>query len=96
MRWIRKAAEQGDVRAQMELAEWVDEAEKMRWYRLASEQGDARASERLGELCEWGEDSDPREAVRWYRIAVEQGGETYTHLMMEKMEKKKKMNWKCV
>jgi hypothetical protein len=54
--WYRKAAEQGDVLAQLNLGVMYDEGkgvvedyvEAIRWFRKAAEQGDARAQYNLG------------------------------------------------
>ena len=80
---IRRLAEKGDARAQLELGlmyangEGVlkDDAEAVRWYRLAAEQGHAGAQNNLGLMYANGEGvaQDLAEAVKWYRLAAEQG-----------------------
>ncbi len=83
-RWFRRAAEQGDVSAQMELASLystgapgvpTDAAEVARWYRRAAEQGDAVAQNNLGVLYRDGKGvpQDGAEALRWLLQAFEQG-----------------------
>jgi len=82
-RWYRKAAEQGDARAQKDLGHMYfdgrgvpqDYAEAARWYRKAAEQGDARAQYSLGAMYNMGQGvlRDYAEAARWYRKAAEQG-----------------------
>ena len=83
LRWYRKAAEQGDARAQYNLGNMYrngrgvkqDNHEAMRWYRKAAEQGEALAQSNLGVMYAEGRGvkRDDREAVRWYRKAAEQG-----------------------
>ena len=58
MKWWRKAAEQGDVRAQNNLGVRYENGqgvgkdinEAVKWYRKAAEQGDAKAKENLRKL----------------------------------------------
>ena len=83
MRWLRKAAEQGDAKAQFLLGDMYvsgkgvtkDEVEAVRWLRKAAEQGDAEAQANLGLMYDIGEGvaQDNAEAARWYRKAAEQG-----------------------
>ena len=80
---LRKAAEKGDVSAQLilgrayKLGEGVpkDLSESIKWYRKAAEQGLATAQFNLG-LAYFngtGVPKDETEAVKWYRKAAEQG-----------------------
>ena len=58
VQWLRKAAEQGDARAQYFLGRMYDDgrgvsqdnAEAAKWYRKAVDQGDVDAQVYLGEL----------------------------------------------
>ena len=80
---IKKAAEQGDVEAQLKLGFMYDQgigvpeddAEAVRWYQMAAEQGHARAQSNLGFMYDRGigVPEDDAEAVRWYQMAAEQG-----------------------
>jgi TPR repeat protein len=83
VKWYRKAAEQGNARAQANLGLCYhqgigvakDPDEAVKWIRKAAEQGDARAEGGLG-VCYAegvGVTKDPAEAVKWYRKAAEQG-----------------------
>ncbi len=84
--WYRRAAEQGDARAQYNLgvmyAEGLgvpqDAAAAVAWYRRAAEQGDATAQNNLGAMYAegLGVPQDAVEAVAWYRRAAEQGDAT--------------------
>jgi TPR repeat protein len=83
VRWLRKAAEQGDAAGQAGLgAMWAlgvngvkDNAEALRWSRLAAEQGDAIAQSNLAHIyfegC--GVAKDDEEAFRWLRKSAERG-----------------------
>jgi TPR repeat protein len=83
VKWYRKAAEQGDAGAQLNLGVCYengtgvakDEAEAIKWYRLAAEQGCAGAQYNLGLYYGNGQGvvKDEAEAVKWYRKAAEQG-----------------------
>jgi hypothetical protein len=76
VRWSRKAAEQGDARAQQALGfsyRWgrgvpQSYADAARWYRKAAEQGDTVAQWYLGGAYHRGQGvpRDYVEAVRWY------------------------------
>ena len=78
-----KAAEQGDVQAQYDLAVMYakgqgmkkDDAEAVKWYRKAAEQGHADAQYHLGNAYAHGRGvaKDESEAVKWFRKAAEQG-----------------------
>jgi TPR repeat protein len=79
----RKAADQGDVQAQLYLGfsyfvgQGVkqDYAEALKWYRRAAEQGYPAAQFNLGVMYYKGQDvkQDYAEAVKWYRKAADQG-----------------------
>ena len=81
--WFRKAAEQGDVDAQLWLGVMYangkgvpeDDQEAASWYYRAAEQGHAEAQYSLGLRYSYGRGvpEDGREAVFWYRKAAEQG-----------------------
>ena len=77
--WLHKAADQGDIAAQVELGvvfdKMQDYAQALIWYRKAAEQGNARAEYNLG-LCYQNGESAPKDmtqAVVWYRKAANQG-----------------------
>lgn len=84
--WLSKAAEQGDISAQLFLSECYyngtgvqeDHFEAVRWTRKAAEQGDSVACWTLG-VCYYRDDGVPAsgdnksEAVRWFRMAAERG-----------------------
>ena len=80
---VKKAAEQGQVDAQLNLGVRYargdgvtqDYAEAERWFRQAAEQGHAGAQNNLGVMYDKGEGvpEDDAEAVSWYRQAAEQG-----------------------
>jgi len=83
LKWLRKAVEQGDAKAQNNLG-WMyekgkgvtqDYAEALKWYRKAAEQGHAVAQSNLALMYDNGEGvtQDYAEAVKWYRKAAEQG-----------------------
>ena len=80
----RKAADQGDVNAQYDLAECYyygsggvkkNVSEAMKWYRKAAEQGHVEAEYSLGYCCYDGQNGamDYAQAVKWFRKAAEQG-----------------------
>lgn len=80
---IRPVAEQGDVRAQFNLATMYyngqgarqDHPEAAKWFRMAAEKGDMQAQRYLGFMYANGQGvaRDDREAVKWYGRAAEQG-----------------------
>ncbi len=90
VRWYRKAAEQGNARAQLNLRQIAafgfmyerepdkpaDGKDPVKRCREAAEQGNASAQFNLGQMYEWGNGTpaDLAEAVKWYRKAAEQGG----------------------
>ena len=79
----RKAAEQGNARAQCNLGfcykngQGVERSyeEAVKWFRKSAEQGDADAQCCLGVCYRFGQgvERNYEEAVKWYRKAVEQG-----------------------
>jgi TPR repeat protein len=81
--WYRKAAEQGDARAQDDLADMYyngrgvtqDYTEAAAWCRKAAEQGNAVGQSNLGFMYRrgLGVTQDYTEAAAWYRKAAEQG-----------------------
>src|SRR3546814_7749698 len=82
-RSTRRAAEQGEARAQSNLGLFYmkgegvsrDPAEAARWWRAAADQGLSQAQFNLGVLYEQGEGVavDYAEAARWYGLAAAQG-----------------------
>ncbi len=89
---LRKAAEQGDPKAQLNLGlmyglgEGVpeDEREEVKWYRKAANQGLASAQRLMGTAYRqgWGVPQDIQEAIRWFRKAAEQGnGAAFANLV---------------
>jgi len=75
---FRRAAEQGDVRAMIEVAEEEldnDNSDSERWFRKAADLGDATAMLNLGAMYQLGNHvkEDLEKAVYWYRIAAEKG-----------------------
>lgn len=78
-----KAAEMGDVAAQLKLGEmyhigdWVlrDRTEAAKWYRKAADEGNAEAQAKMGSMYYVGDGvpEDKVEAARWFRRAAEQG-----------------------
>ncbi len=83
VKWFRRAAEQGDAKAQSNLGfiygEGLgvsqDDAQALKWFRKAAEQGDARAQYNLGLMYDKGRSvpQDDAEAMKWWRKAAEQG-----------------------
>ncbi len=83
VKWIRRAADQGDAEAQFELGGMYsigagvpqDYAETARWYGRAAEQGYVDAQFLLWMVHHEGRGvpRDPVEAARWLRMAAEQG-----------------------
>jgi hypothetical protein len=75
---FRQAAEMGDVRAMLEVAEaaWdADTGESERWFRKAAELGDSTAMLNLGAMYQLGNHvkEDYARAAFWYRQASEKG-----------------------
>jgi TPR repeat protein len=79
LKWLRKAAEQGKVDAQLVLGRYYrfgegvpkDYAEATRWYRNAADQGDAGAQWALAEIHN--AKGEYEESMRWYRSLSERG-----------------------
>jgi hypothetical protein len=79
----RVSAEQGDAKAQVDLATMYyhgqgvrqDYAEAALWYRKAADQGNAIAQNAIGSMYYYanGVPQDYAEAARWYRKAADQG-----------------------
>ena len=82
-RWYRKAADQGNADAQVNLGVMYSKghdvtqnhAEALKWYRKAAEQGSAMAQYNMGVVYNsgLGVGKDYTQAVHWYRKAAEQG-----------------------
>ncbi len=83
MKWFRRAAAQGDARAQFHLGLMYDvglgvpenSTEAVKWFHRAAEQGDARAQSHLGVMYAGGlgVPEDYAEAVKWFHRAAAQG-----------------------
>ncbi|MCL2389948.1 MAG: SEL1-like repeat protein [Endomicrobia bacterium] len=88
MNWYTKAAEQGHIAAQNQLAymyshpisRFVNEINKgnieaAKWYRKAAEQGSKEAQYELGRIYYYGTgvEQDYIEAAKWYKKAAQQG-----------------------
>ena len=84
LKWYMKAAEQGNVKAQIQLGNHYNNSsddkeetkkEAFKWYMKAAEQGDRFAQYSIGEYYErgFGVLIDEQEAVKWYTKAAEQG-----------------------
>ena len=84
VKWLRKAAKQGNPLAQFDLGEMYyykgrgvpkDKVKAAKWYHKAAEQGWDLAQYRLGEMYYRGEGvpKNYAEAVKWWREAAEQG-----------------------
>ncbi len=83
IRWLRRAADKGHVRAQNNLGMIYDKGdgvpldlkEAAAWYRKAAEQGHAQSQFDLGLMYTNGEGvpKDRKEAVKWLRKAARQG-----------------------
>ena len=83
VKWLSKAAEQGDVLAQYNLG-WMyangqgvvqDYKQAVKWYSQAAEQGYASAQTNLGVMYAEGQGvaQNYKTAIKWYRQAAEQG-----------------------
>lgn len=83
IRWLRRSAEKGNVRAAYNLGMIYDKGdgvhqdlkEAAKWYRKAAEKGHAQSQFNLGLMYTNGEGvpKDHQEAVRWLRKAARQG-----------------------
>jgi hypothetical protein len=88
VKWYRRAAEQGNDRAQYSLGLMCingqgiqqDYKEAMKWFRKAAEQGFASAQFDLGVMYHNGEgvSQDYVQAFKWFNIAGENGNERGT------------------
>jgi TPR repeat protein len=83
--WLRKAAEQGNIAAQVELGvafdKMQDYAQAFTWYSKAAERGNARAQYNLG-LCYLNGESVPKDTARaldLFRKAADQGDAIAEH-----------------
>jgi hypothetical protein len=80
LKWYRKAADQGDARAQFNLGVMYangrgvaeDYVEAARWFRKAADQGNAKAQFNLGVMYYNGDgvEKDYAEAYAWWDIAA--------------------------
>lgn len=83
VRWLRRAADMGHVRAQSNLGMLydkgdgvpLDQKEAAVWYRKAADKGDAQSQFNLGLMYTNGEGvaKDRTEAVKWLKKAARQG-----------------------
>jgi TPR repeat protein len=83
MTWYRKAADQGNALAAVDIGDLYrdghgvpqDYAQALNWYRNAAEQGNPDGQFNLASLLEHGQGTavDVNQAVSWYRRAAEQG-----------------------
>lgn len=83
VKWLRKAAEKGNVRAQYNLGMMYDKGdgvpknlkEAAGWYRKAAEKGHVQSQFNLGLMYTNGEGvpKDRKEAVKWLRKAASKG-----------------------
>jgi TPR repeat protein len=84
LRWLRRAADQGDPKAQGALGQMyrlgegvrTDYHQALRWLRLSASQGDSTGQGNLGECYEEGTGvlQDFVEAYKWYVLASAEGG----------------------
>lgn len=87
--WIRRAAEQNHIRAQLVLGTLYekgrgviqDDHEAIEWYRRAANQGDAIAMSQLGQMIRFGRGTakNPVEAYAWLNLASARG-DTYAEI----------------
>ena len=91
LKWIQKAAEQGEATAQGILGLCYDEGKGVKadaekavyWWKKAAEQGDAKARRLLG-FCYFagkGVKADAEKAVYWWKNAAEQGDAKAQYLL---------------
>lgn len=76
--WYEKAAEQGNIDAQLKLSDYYGIHEQnykksTYWLKKAAEQGNVFAQTHLGIDFSFGENEDYSQAVYWYKKAAEQG-----------------------
>ncbi len=96
MKWYRKAAEQGDARAQFNLGVMYDKgqgvpqdyAQAMKWYRKAAEQSDAGAQNNLSRMygLGLGVPRDYVEAHKWANLVAANGTDAETRYIATKMQ----------
>jgi uncharacterized protein len=85
MKWYKKAAAQGNIRAEYDMG-WMyslgsgmpkDFVQAVEWYKKGANQGDPRSQCRLGYIYDHGGDAsvpqDYVQALEWYRLAADQG-----------------------
>ncbi len=98
MEWFRKAAEQGNVEAQLQLASCYgtgegvankDHSEAVKWYRKAAEQGNAEGQCGLGSYYKigLGVPKDDVLAYMWVNLAAVSGNE-HARRFREELEKR--------
>jgi TPR repeat protein len=72
--WLRKAADQGNIAAQVELGvvfdKMQDYEQAMIWYRKAAEQGDARAEYNIGLAYQNGESVPKDKVMVWLKSTL--------------------------
>lgn len=83
VKWLRRAAEKGNVAAQLRLAEALrdgrpgpkDDTQAFEWFKRAAESGNAAAQNDLGIVFMRGHgvEKDEQQSVHWFRLASEQG-----------------------
>ena len=83
LRWLRKAADQGNAEAQYGIGYMYhngkgvpqSDAEALRWNLLSAKQGYAKAQSNIGTMYYYGQGvaQDYTESLRWYRLAAGQG-----------------------
>ncbi len=82
--WYKKAAEQGEMLAQIELGNIYKhnlggganpDEETFKWYQMAADQGDSNSQYFIGSFYERGRGvaKDISQAITWYRAAADQG-----------------------
>lgn len=82
--WFKKAAEQGEMLAQIELGNIYlhnrgggtnPDQEAFKWYQMAADQKDPNSQYLIGSFYEQGKgvEKDITQALKWYRIAAAQG-----------------------
>lgn len=90
-KWIGKAANQGLLIAQINMAECASYSYKAAWYRMAAEQGHAESQYELGLSYYrgyYGVQPDGREAFKWLMKAAEQGHSQAQYLIIKAYEDK--------
>ena len=92
-KWYAKAAEQGSVESQLQLAAMLYEGigteqnyqKAFEWYKKAAEQGNAIAEERLGDCFFYGKGTEKNinEGINWYNKAMQKGSTTAKEKLSE-------------